>query len=119
VAKGGVFVGAAVASALWVEFFPVRISRRSRDHGKRRDAPRIAGSMPRELAGLRVLVVDDVAASGATLRLAKRLALEAGAKRVRTASLAVRKGGFKPDFGAITTDDLMVFPWDYEEIVLP
>src|SRR5207244_2610022 len=48
VAHGGVFVGGAVASALGAEFFPVRISRRSRDHGGRR-SPRLSGEIPPEL----------------------------------------------------------------------
>ena len=117
VAKGGVFVGGAVASALKVEFFPVRISRRSRDSAAR--SPAISGSMPEELAGLRVLIVDDVAASGETLRLAKRLARAAGAKKVRTASLAIRTSGFKPDYHALEADEIVVFPWDYEGIAAP
>ncbi|RYZ36053.1 MAG: phosphoribosyl transferase, partial [Myxococcaceae bacterium] len=35
VAHGGVFVGGALAGALGVKFFPVRISRRSRDKADR------------------------------------------------------------------------------------
>jgi hypoxanthine phosphoribosyltransferase len=113
VAKGGVFVGGAVASALRRDFFPVRISRRSRDRVVR-DAPKVFGSMPRELRGKRVLIVDDVAASGETLELAARLATRAGAAEVRLAALAVRPGSFRPDFFALETAELLVFPWDYD-----
>src|SRR3954462_2523375 len=69
VAHGGVFVGGAVASALGAEFFPVRISRRSRDHGALR-SPRLSGEIPPKLRNRRVLVVDDVASSGEALELA-------------------------------------------------
>ena len=115
VAHGGVFVGGAVAAALGCDFFPVRISRRSRDKVVRR-APRMFGQMPRELSGKRVLVVDDVAASGDTLELATTLALKVGASEVRTATLVSRSDGFAPAYVAQVTDALVVFPWDYEPV---
>lgn len=117
VAHGGVFVGGALASALGCEFFPVRISRRSRDPGgtaRSRSGPKPAGEMPRELKGRRVLIVDDVASSGDTLGLATALAREAGAKKVETACLVARPEGFAPDYCALATAALVVFPWDYE-----
>lgn len=115
VAHGGVFVGGALASALRAEFFPVRISRRSRDQGKRRN-PKMNGEMPAELRGRRVLIVDDVAASGDTLELARALAEKLRPKEIRTAALVQRQDGFEPDWSAVTTDELIVFPWDYEEV---
>lgn len=117
VAHGGVFVGGALSSALGCEFFPVRISRRSRDRGegtKTRSNPKLAGVMPRELKGRRVLIVDDVASSGDTLELASQLAREVGAKKVETACLVARPEGFAPDYCALATASLVVFPWDYE-----
>lgn len=114
-AHGGVFVGGALAKALGVEFYPVRISRRSRDKGVQAP-PRISGEMPRELKGRRVLLVDDVAKSGDTLRLAGELARGAGAREVRTLTLVARPGGYEPDHCALVTDALVVFPWDYEQV---
>jgi hypoxanthine phosphoribosyltransferase len=114
VAHGGVFVGGALSSALGVEFFPVRISRRSRDKGQVK--PKLSGEMPRELKGKRVLIVDDVASSGDTLELAIALARKAGAREVRTAVLVSRPEGFAPDFCALSTEALVVFPWDYEAV---
>jgi len=131
VAHGGVFVGGALAGALGCEFYPVRISRRSRDKasapGTKKAAassaktlagarPKLSGEMPKELKGRRVLIVDDVAASGDTLELATSLALKAGAKAVETACLVTRPQGFTPDHYALPTDALVVFPWDYESV---
>lgn len=113
VAHGGVFVGGALSSALGCEFFPVRISRRSRDAGAA-GGPKLAGQMPRELKGRRVLIVDDVASSGDTLELATALAREVGAKKVETACLVARPEGFAPDYCALATAALVVFPWDYQ-----
>jgi uncharacterized protein len=114
-AHGGVFVGGALSSALGCDFYPVRISRRSRDKTVRKQ-PRLSGEMPAELKGKRVLVVDDVARSGDTLRLAMELALKVGVKETRTAVLVARPGGFRPDHEALSTDGLVVFPWDYEQV---
>lgn len=115
VAHGGVFVGGALSGALGCEFFPVRISRRSRD----RSAPKklqLSGEMPRELKGRRVLIVDDVAASGDTLELASTLARKAGAREVMTAVMVARPEGYTPDFCALSTAAFIVFPWDYEPV---
>jgi len=115
VAHGGVFVGGALSGALGCEFFPVRISRRSRDRSDPKK-PQLSGEMPRELKGRRVLIVDDVAASGDTLELATALARKAGAREVRTAVLVARPEGYAPDFCSLSTSDFIVFPWDYEPV---
>jgi hypoxanthine phosphoribosyltransferase len=115
VAHGGVFVGGALSSALGCEFFPVRITRRSRDRGglsKRQ----LSGELPAELKGRRVLIVDDVAASGDTLEMATTLALKAGAREVKTAVMVARPEGYAPDFCALSTPAFIVFPWDYEPV---
>ena len=111
---GGVFVGGALASALKAEFFPVRVTHRSRDTGR---SARISDEMPRELAGRRVLIVDDVASSGDSIEFATRLARERGAKSIKSASLIARPGKFEPDFTALTSEDFFVFPWDYQDVV--
>ncbi len=116
IAHGGVFVGGALASAMKAEFFPVRITRRSRDSGSRAHLG-IAEKMPRELKGRRVLVVDDVAGSGDSLDLAMRMAREVGATKVLSAALVKRPDGFSPDFCARATARFIVFPWDYQDTI--
>lgn len=115
VAHGGVFVGGAVAGALGCDFFPVRISRRSRD--VQSGGQKISeAALPSELRGRSVLIVDDIASSGDTLELAVRLAHEAGATEVKTAVLVQRQGGYAPDYQGFITAGLVVFPWDYEPV---
>lgn len=111
---GGVFVGGAIASALKVEFFPVRVTERSREASRNETA---RDDVPLELAGKRVLIVDDVASSGDTIEFAIRLAKNAGVKATKSAALIARPGRFEPDFAAITSDDFFVFPWDYKDVV--
>jgi hypothetical protein len=115
VVHGGVFVGGALATAMKRDFFPVRISRRSRDRGLRGN-PSLRGVMPKELKGRRVLIVDDIASSGDTLELASAHAKSVGAKAVATAALVCRPDGFKPHFHALKEDTFFVFPWDYASV---
>jgi hypoxanthine phosphoribosyltransferase len=112
IAHGGLFVGGALASALGRPFHPIRISRRSRDAtaGRR---PKMTGKLPREVKGARVLLVDDVAASGDTLLLARALGRKAGALQVRTATLLCRDQGFVPDWTVLVMETPLLFPWDY------
>jgi hypoxanthine phosphoribosyltransferase len=116
IAHGGVFVGGAVASALKAEFYPVRLTRRSRDSETRVPAG-LSDDMPKELAGRRVLIVDDICSSGDSLEMATRLAKSAGAAKVKTAALVTRPTGARPDYTAFTTDTFFVFPWDYQAVV--
>lgn len=110
---GGVFVGGALASALQAEFFPVRVSHRSRDHHSD-EAP---DDLPAALRGKRVLLVDDIASSGDSLEFALKLARARGAKKVLTAALLARPGKYEPDFAAFVSDEAFVFPWDYAPLV--
>ncbi len=110
IAKGGVFVGSAVASALGTDFFPVRVEPRRRDVDP---IPEATDQFP-DLKGKRVLVVDDVCQTGATLAKARKLAKKAGAKDVRSATLVARPGGARPDFHALETSELVLFGWDYQ-----
>ena len=108
VARGGIFVGGALAAPLRAEFLPVRVEKRSRD---RRAVPTFR--VP-EAKGRNVLVVDDVTASGQTLAKAKALAKRSGAKEIQAAALVVRPGGSRPEWFALETAQLIVFPWDYQ-----
>ena len=110
IAKGGVFVGGALAAVLGAEFYPVRIEKRRRDRGP---LPEPVQELP-DLGGKRVLVVDDVASTGATLAKARALARKAGAREVRSAVLVARPRGARPDFAAFATDELVLFGWDYQ-----
>jgi hypoxanthine phosphoribosyltransferase len=110
VAKGGVFAGSALATALGAEFYPVRVERRRRDTASAAEA---ATKLP-DLTGKAVLVVDDVSRTGATLAKARSLARKAGARDVRTAVLVTRPRGARPDFAALETDELVLFAWDYQ-----
>jgi hypoxanthine phosphoribosyltransferase len=111
IAKGGVLPGAVLASLLRREFYPIRLSRRHDDRVVR-DEPALLSPVPEAVAGKRVIIIDDIAVTGETLRLAAREALRLGAMIVKTAALFVHGVSQRPDYFVLDTDDLILNPWD-------
>ncbi len=111
IAPGGLYVGSALAGAFGKPFHPVRILGRTRDPLTGR-MPKVM-AMPREVKGARILLVDDVVASGMTLRRAIDVARKAGARQIRTATLLSRDQGASADWTVLVMDSPLVFPWDY------
>jgi hypoxanthine phosphoribosyltransferase len=66
-----------------------------------------------DLKNRRVLLVDEIADSGATLRAVSKIFAEEYGADLKTLTF-VRKNTctFEPDFWAIPTDEWVVFPWD-------
>jgi hypoxanthine phosphoribosyltransferase len=113
IAKGGVLPATVIASLLRREFYPIRLSRRHDDRIVR-EAPELLLGPPEAVAGQRVLLVDDMVATGETLDLARRACMDQGAAEVRTASLCTHGSGRRPDYVALVSDALIIFPWDRE-----
>jgi hypothetical protein len=105
VENGGVFLGGALAPLLGAVFQAVKVRQGIRHP--------VVESLP-PLAGKAVLVVDDITVSGRTLTAASAAVRRAGAQQRRTATLVSRSGADGPDYCALETADLVVFPWDYQ-----
>lgn len=111
IARAGVIPGAIIASILRIDFYSMKISRRDGAEVVR-DRPEVMSAAPPQAAGRRVLLVDEIATSGDTLRLALAGTRDAGPREVRTATSFVRPRGYKPDYFALETDATIIFPWD-------
>ena len=111
IAKAGVIPGAVVASILRCDFYSLKISR---DTGgeRARVRPKILSAAPKEAAGKRVLVVDEICTSGETMRMALNALRQVSPAEVRTATSLVKAGGYKPDYYSLETSATVVFPWD-------
>jgi hypoxanthine phosphoribosyltransferase len=112
VATAGVLPAATVAAMLHAEFLSMKISRR--DGHSMRASPQVLSPTPIEARGRRVLIVDEITTSGDTLRLALAAVREVGPADVRTATSFVRPGGYRPNYFALETNQLIVYPWDRE-----
>ena len=111
IAKAGVIPGAVVASILRCDFYSLKISR---DTGgaKQLARPKILSAAPKEAAGKRVLVVDEICTSGETMRIALNALRQVSPAEVRTATSLIKTGGYRPDYHSLETSATVVFPWD-------
>lgn len=114
IATAGVIPAATVAAMLESEFESMKISRR--DGESFRTEPRVLSATPVRCRGKRVLLVDEIASSGDTMRLALAAVREVGPADVRTAATFVRPGGWRPDFFAMESEQLIVYPWDRQVV---
>jgi uncharacterized protein len=115
IATAGVIPAAVIAAILRVDFFSMKISRRSGGEVVRQQ-PQLLTAAPPQVAGRRVLLVDELSTSGETMRLALAATREVQPAEIRTAASFVRPGGFRPDFFSLETDALIIFPWDRQVI---
>ena len=112
IARAGALPGAVIATILGVDFYSMKISRKG-DDDQVRDRPEVLSAAPREVEGKRVLIVDEVTTSGATLRLVLAAVRDTRPTEVRTATSFARTRGYKPDYFALETDAEVVRPWDH------
>ena len=113
VARGGLLPGGAVAYALGtkgvgtlnVEFYT--------DIGQTLADPRVLPPLmdTSELPGHRVLVVDDVADSGRTLKLVMEMLAKQGAEARSAVLYSKPRSIIRPDYSWMDTDKWITFPW--------
>jgi hypothetical protein len=112
IARAGLFPATAVACALRCEMFPVRVTRRLNDQVVARH-PAWKVDVSNEVEGKRVAVIDEIADSGETLAMVAQRIQKKGALRVVSASLVSHSwANPRPDYVALVSDALVVFPWD-------
>lgn len=114
IGRGGYYPGSLLAHLLQIEIYPVRVSRRIKDVVTYPE-PQWISPPPAEIAGQRVLVVDEICDTGGTLGMVREKAVALGASRVRSAVLySHTKAADIPDYIGIITDELLLNPWDRE-----
>src|SRR5712692_2824406 len=80
--------------------------------------PKITQPVTSEVEGKRVLVVDDVADSGHSLRATVKHLARKGAREIRVCTLYLKpKSIFKPNHYARTTSKWVIFPWERLEAI--
>jgi hypoxanthine phosphoribosyltransferase len=75
--------------------------------------PVVTQPLSENASGKNVLIVDDVADSGESLKVAIHHLREKGAKEIKTATIYYKPHStFKPDFFAASTSEWIIFPWE-------
>ena len=117
IARGGLFPGTMLSFILRREFYPIRLTRRYED-AVVRERPTWLVRPPDKVRGRRVLIVDEIVDSGVTLALAAYEVRGMGASEVRTAALFAHTWAEpRPDWVALTSDALILNPWDREVLI--
>ena len=111
IARAGAIPAAIVASILRVDFYSMKISRKQGDK-QILERPAVLSAAPVQARGKRVLLVDEIATSGDTLRLGLAAIRDIDPMEVRTATSFARTKGYKADYFALETDQTIIFPWD-------
>jgi uncharacterized protein len=114
IGRGGYYPGTLIAHLLQVEVYPIRLSRRINDIVTH-TSPQWQLEPPAAVKGRRIVIVDEICATGETLQLAKQKALELGAASVRSVVLyAHTRNTDSPDYIGLISDALILNPWDRE-----
>jgi hypoxanthine phosphoribosyltransferase len=114
IALGGSIVGAAVASLLRLDFYPIRLARRAESPGH--NTRRVVVPPTRDVAGRHVLLCDDIARTGDTFRIALHELRQAGARAVTTAAMVRVERGFRPDVEVLEVPAEALFPWETDYV---
>ena len=89
-----------------------------KDIGVRSKRPKITQPVTAAVAGKRVLVVDDVADSGQSLKVVANHLRRKGVKDLKVCTIYLKpRSVFKPDFYAAKTRKWIIFPWERLEAV--
>jgi uncharacterized protein len=111
-ARAGLFPATLLSCYLRREMFPVRLTRRVNDTVTF-DKPVWRVPVTPDVAGKTVVVVDEIADTGETLALVAAEVRAKGAVRVVTATLVAHSWAQPmPDYVALVSDELVIFPWD-------
>jgi len=86
--------------------------------GETKCEPSLTQPISVAVAGKTVLIVDEVADTGKSLKLVKEHVIEQGAAEARTATVYCKPWSIgKPDYYSKKTDKWIVFPWEVKETV--
>lgn len=85
---------------------------------ERNDKPQVKYPLNADISGLNVLVVDDVADSGSSLKVVKEYIDSLGPREVRMATLHHKPwSSFEPDFFAESVNKWIIYPWEPRESI--
>ena len=115
--RGGYIVGRIISDALARPIAAVEV-KFYKGIGSRGTKPIITQPIMADMAGKKVLIVDDVVESGRTLEVVTELCSIRGASGVRTAALYVKPWAMmNPDYYAAKVEEWVVFPWEVGETI--
>lgn len=119
----GVARGGWIPGRLLADFFKMKSTANIKVEfyhkiGETNDKPLITQEPGIDLSGKSVLVVDDVADTGKSLRVTIDLLIKEGAKEIKSATLFYKpQSEVKPEYYSKETSAWVVFPWERFEFI--
>lgn len=113
ISRGGLIPAAVLASILRCDLFPCMVTRRHKGELVR-SKPEVIVSVSSKVAGERVLVVDEMVATGETMRIISAECKRLGARVTKTACIWAMSDSWKPTYYGIEASGYVMFPWDIE-----
>lgn len=116
VARGGLVPARILTDLLGAPQLAIIQTEYYTDIAKTKQAPTLTSALTADVSGKKVLLVDDIADSGHSLKLAKSHLQQQGAGQIKTATLYSKPQSIiTPDFYEKQTSRWVVFPWDSKE----
>ncbi len=109
IALGGDIAGATIASLAHKDYYPIRFARR--EDGAHHHTRRVVVPPPKELAGKRVLLVDDLSLTGDTFKIASLELRQVGVLSVTTLVLVRTGDAWRADHTGMVVEAPPRFPW--------
>jgi len=119
IARGGLIPGVRLSHILKIPMRSIHMTFYD-EHDNRLEKPilLIPLQTPQEVQGKKVLLVDDIADTGMTLKNAINYLRSLEASEIRIATIAYKPSSIvTPDFYLFTTTKWVVFPWEKEPII--
>ena len=103
-------LNAPVLASIGIEFYT--------GVGEAGHRPRLTQPLTVTVLGKKVLIVDEVADTGESLKLAKEQVFKEGAREVRTVTMYTKPWStIEPDYHEKKTSGWIVFPWETKETI--
>jgi hypoxanthine phosphoribosyltransferase len=116
ISRGGIIPARILADLLETSEFATIQIKFYVDINQTKAEPTLKQPLTTNMASKKVLLVDDIADSGESLKLAKTHLQQQGASEVKTATLYQKPQSITtPDFYEKQTTNWVIFPWDTKE----
>lgn len=117
VSRGGLVPVRLLSDRLGIQNVAIVRAEFYKSMGETHDYPRITQDVCVDLAGRKILIVDDVADTGRSLIALKEYFHKKGVKEVKIATFHVKPHSIvKPDFFVEETSSWLVYPWEVVEV---
>ena len=116
VARGGLVAARLISDIIGVKRIASLAIEYYKGVDERTSSPRLVSGLGFNVKDLKLLVVDDVADTGETLKLAVEHLKSLGAREISSCTVYVKpRCRFKPDYYAKVVEEWVVFPYEHLE----